>query len=746
MKKKRFGFTLVEMLGVLIILTIIFVIMVYNISKIIKETKGTIDSATTAVIEDATADFLMEKTDVYPRSNNYTYCITLTQLIDNNNLTDQQISSLNDKDMTVKVNFENNENIYAITKVCEEQKPNVDFKLIGSNRLVYEVGNGGQYTENGALAKDKDGNIVNYSTVIYDASDNEVSYIDTTKIGVYTVKYTALIDSKNYTIERIVKIVDTTAPVLTVSPNNDTIPVASSTYNVYGGVTASDNSGEIPKITAKSNLSLGTPGTYTITYTATDSSGNKASAKRTVVITSGTLVAINFTNPIVQKEINSGAYVDGTVTATGSDGSDLTSNIVTVITKGAYVVDSIDTTKLGTYYITYSVTKDNVIYKETREVDIVDTTKPVITGVSDSSIDNTVLTYDVLSGISVSDNSGEELTIKTSGTLSLGIPGSYVVTYTATDSSGNTASASRTITITQAVWSFNYTGNSQSFTIPCNGSYKIELWGAQGGDFLTILGGRGGYVSGNISLTKSTAIYIYVGGNPGTSETGGYNGGESLSAGQSAYGRAGGGATDIRLSSGLWNDSNGLKNRIIVAGGGGGANYRNYADQACGYGQGAGGYGGGLTGGTGETTNHTNTSNCTYGWGVGTGGTQTLGGVYNNYSSTGTLNSSVTTGSFGSAEYSNGSQSGGGSGYYGGGASAHGGAGGGSSFVSGYSGCNAINSDGTASGQPNHFSGKIFTSISMIAGNTSMPNPSGGTEVGHTGNGYARITLLNSSI
>ncbi len=30
----------------------------------------------------------------------------------------------------------------------------------------------------------------------------------------------------------------------------------------------------------------------------------------------------------------------------------------------------------------------------------------------------------------------------------------------------------------------------------------------------------------------------------------------------------------------------------------------------------------------------------------------------------------------------------------------------------------------------------------MIAGNASMPSTSGGTETGHSGNGYARITLV----
>ena len=91
--------------------------------------------------------------------------------------------------------------------------------------------------------------------------------------------------------------------------------------------------------------------------------------------------------------------------------------------------------------------------------------------------------------------------------------------------------------------------------------------------------------------------------------------------------------------------------------------------------------------------------------------------------------------------------SGGGGGYYGGGASTrgHGGGGGGSSFISGHTGCNAISNSSTSSnivhtGLPNHYSGYVFTNTVMKAGNEVMPSPTGGTETGHSGNGYCKIT------
>ena len=77
----------------------------------------------------------------------------------------------------------------------------------------------------------------------------------------------------------------------------------------------------------------------------------------------------------------------------------------------------------------------------------------------------------------------------------------------------------------------------------------------------------------------------------------------------------------------------------------------------------------------------------------------------------------------------------------------HAGSGGGSSYISGHPGCKAIASTSTETSithldTPNHYSGKEFTDTQMIAGNASMPKPDGGTETGHSGNGYARITLI----
>ena len=88
-------------------------------------------------------------------------------------------------------------------------------------------------------------------------------------------------------------------------------------------------------------------------------------------------------------------------------------------------------------------------------------------------------------------------------------------------------------------------------------------------------GGNGGYTSGIIQLQKDEKLYVYVGGQGSDAVVGkdspkGFNGGGlgTWDHSDDDAAGAGGGATDIRLVSGNWNDFTSLKSRIMVAAGG----------------------------------------------------------------------------------------------------------------------------------------------------------------------------------
>jgi hypothetical protein len=211
------------------------------------------------------------------------------------------------------------------------------------------------------------------------------------------------------------------------------------------------------------------------------------------------------------------------------------------------------------------------------------------------------------------------------------------------------------------------------------GEYMIEVWGAAGGA-ATLgrinKGGNGGYASGFINVKNRRKFYFYVGtagknANGGTPGSAGYNGGaiggNDPHNNDCASGGSGG-ATDMRILSGAWNDETSLQSRIIVAGGGGSG--------GCYLKGGEGGHGGGLSG----TKGSDNEPRTAIG---GEGGTQISG-------------YKLGEGQRGTAGNDAGGSGGGGHwGGYGGGSTpdAIGGAGGGggSSYVSGHPNC-SVNS------------------------------------------------------
>ena len=119
---------------------------------------------------------------------------------------------------------------------------------------------------------------------------------------------------------------------------------------------------------------------------------------------------------------------------------------------------------------------------------------------------------------------------------------------------------------------FEYTGRWDSWTVPETGYYKIENWGAQGGDYGSNKGGLGGYTQGVFYLEQGTVLNINIGGSGNGSS---YNGGGLKQVNSScpyspasryapAYSNGGG-------TTGVYVNGKDKDNLITMAGGGGGA-------------------------------------------------------------------------------------------------------------------------------------------------------------------------------
>lgn len=170
---------------------------------------------------------------------------------------------------------------------------------------------------------------------------------------------------------------DTTAPVITVAGNNPAEIAVGASY-VDLGATVSDNENnnlgitysvdgiEVPGIIIDSS----TDATFIITYSATDQAGNTGTATRTVIVGTGVsettapeettatttpeVVVTDTTAPVItiigsstsSVEQNTN-YTDLGATATDDIDGDITANIVTL--------NSVDTTTVGSYTVTYNV-------------------------------------------------------------------------------------------------------------------------------------------------------------------------------------------------------------------------------------------------------------------------------------------------------------------------------------------------------------------------------------------------------
>jgi hypothetical protein len=112
------------------------------------------------------------------------------------------------------------------------------------------------------------------------------------------------------------------------------------------------------------------------------------------------------------------------------------------------VDNQVDTSTLGEYTVTYTMTYDAKTYSIVRYVNVIDETPPVIT--INPGVD-TIFVGDQWTdaGATVEDNSLETLDIVVGGEVDINQAGTYEITYTATDSSDNTSSVTRFVVVNE---------------------------------------------------------------------------------------------------------------------------------------------------------------------------------------------------------------------------------------------------------------------------------------------------------
>ena len=194
-----------------------------------------------------------------------------------------------------------------------------------------------------------------------------------------------------------------------------------------------DEDGEEVNITANSlNVNNKKPGSYKVTYTATDKEGESTNLDVNVIVEevqqSVSNPVINITNKNIQ--IRQGDKFDplAGVTATDYQGRKLTVNVT-----GSYDVEVV-----GSYVLTYTVTDTygNTI-TDTATLEVVKQDAPVINGVKSNIEIKVGENFDLLDGVTATDFTGALIKVQVSEDYDISVPGEYTITYKAIDKYGN---------------------------------------------------------------------------------------------------------------------------------------------------------------------------------------------------------------------------------------------------------------------------------------------------------------------
>ena len=211
-------------------------------------------------------------------------------------------------------------------------------------------------------------------------------------------------------------------------------------------------------------------GIYTVTYDATDSSGNAATqVLRTVRVVDTTRPVITLTGDNPQIIEVDGEYVELGATATDNHDTDLT-----VDPDASEVMTSI----VGSYSVFYTVTdaQGNMAVTVDRTVNVVDNEAPVITIVGDDPQEIEVGDAYTELGTTVTDNydTGLTATADLSGLL-IDTVGSYTVTYNAIDAGGNAAlPVTRTVNVVDTEAPMLVLNGDPVVTVEVHGEYTEE--------------------------------------------------------------------------------------------------------------------------------------------------------------------------------------------------------------------------------------------------------------------------------
>jgi|GEM_PF-2401158 len=312
--------------------------------------------------------------------------------------------------------------------------------LVGANPLQHEVGT--TFSDPGATALDAvDGDITSDITVS--------GSVDSSTVGIYTLTYnvTDAAGNEAVPVTRIVNVVDTVAPVITLVGANPLQHEVGTTFSDPGATALDAVDGDITSdITVSGSVDSDTVGSYTLVYSVTDAAGNEGTQTRIVNVVDTVAPVITLIGPNPQQHEAGTIYADPGATALDEIDGDLTDDIT--------VSGSVDSNTEGNYTLTYTVTDaSGNEAKRTRTVNVVDTVAPVITLIGANPFQHEVGTTYIDLGATAQDVVDGDVTsdITVSGSVDSNTVGNYMLIYSVTDAAGNEATMTRNVNVIDTV-------------------------------------------------------------------------------------------------------------------------------------------------------------------------------------------------------------------------------------------------------------------------------------------------------
>ena len=278
----------------------------------------------------------------------------------------------------------------------------------------------------------------------------------------YLTRGSGLVDN----IKLLSALPDTVAPVITIIGGN--VSLVEGTEYSDAGANATDNHDGTVDVVTTGSVNTAAAGIYTISYTATDSAGNSATATRTVTIT-----AIPNIVPVANAGENQSTQINTAITLTGS-GTDSDGTIASYSwtengTEFATTANASYTpTSVGTHTLALTVTdNDGATTTDTITIEVTPTPNIAPTanaGADQTTVVNTTITLTgsgtdsdgTIDSYSWSENGTEFATTATASYTPTSV-GSHTLAITVTDNGGATATDSITVLVTTDVVSTEIT-------------------------------------------------------------------------------------------------------------------------------------------------------------------------------------------------------------------------------------------------------------------------------------------------